>query len=72
MLYLIIYFGIGFLGGMFYEYLGFADKIFDNMDGTVSIESRVLGKILVQLIITVYWPLVIACIISLLIDSKKD
>ena len=70
MLYFIIYLAIGFLGGMILEFAGLLNKPFDG--DVLSPRSRLMGKLVMQSIITIYWPLLLACYISFAIDDKKE
>ena len=71
MLTLLVYFGIGFLGAMVLEWMGVLHGIFDEDVCEVSTRTRVLGKAVSQLILTVYWPIILAYYISMKVDRKK-
>lgn len=71
MLYLLVYFGIGFLGAMVLEWMGLLNGIFDEDVEEISTRTKILGKAVSQLILTIYWPLILAYYISMKVDSKK-
>lgn len=70
MLYLLVYFGIGFLSAMVLEWIGVFNNIF--VDGEKpSMRTKILAKATIHLVLTIYWPLMLACYISMMVDSKK-
>ena len=70
MLYLLVYLGIGFLSAMVLEWTGRLNGIFDDIKN-VSMRSKVIGKAIVHLVLSVYWPMMLTYYISLKVDSKK-